>query len=103
MHATPNDIYLKIEDYNNKKEEEYDLIIYKSWLNGLYHTIALSSFFNKSGKYPDSPLNEKKKGLKEVAKKSGKTEAQLQQELLYMQLRVRQVNSEIEKVGSESE
>lgn len=103
MHATPNDIYLKIEDYNNKKEEEYDLILYKSWLNGLYHTIALSSCFSKGGKYPESPLNEKKKDLKEVAKKSGKTEKQMQQELLYMQLCVAKANSEIEKVGSESE
>lgn len=53
--------------------------------------------FNKKAKYPENPLLENTKTIKEIAKNNNKSEEEMNQELLYMTLRVRQTNARLEK------
>lgn len=95
FHSTPNEINMQIEAYWNTVKRQYEFAEYQAWLNGLYDAWAIGTCFNKKTKYPENPLEKKSKEISEIAKKSQKSEAQIQQELLYMQLRVMQVNYEL--------
>ena len=97
FHSTPNEIYMQMEAYRENLNQQYEFAEYQAWLNGLYDVWAIGTCFDKKTKYPENPLEKKSKEISEVAKKSGKSEAQIQQELLYMQLRVMQVNHELRK------
>lgn len=74
-----------------------------SWMIGAYVREAIVSAFpgKKKIKYPKSPIETRNESTKEIAKKSGKTEQELQQELMYMTLRVRQANANIAKAREE--
>ena len=58
---------------------------------------AVVAAFNKKAKYPENPLLENTKTIKEIAKNNNKSEEEMNQELLYMTLRVRQTNARLEK------
>lgn len=74
-----------------------------SWMIGAYVREAIVSSFpgKKKIKYPESPIEKRSKSTKEISKKSGKTEQELQQELMYMSLRVKQANANIAKAREE--
>lgn len=86
-----------MEAYKNRIKQQYEFSEYQAWLNGLYNVWAIGTCFDKKTKYPENPLEKKSKEVSQIAKNSGKTEAQLQQELLYMQMRVMQANHELKK------
>lgn len=62
---------------------------------------AMGACLDKKTKYPENPLTKKKEDIKEIAKNSGKSEAQMQQELLYMQLQVMKANSDLNKLDEQ--
>lgn len=99
LHSTPNEVYMQIEAYGNHVKKQYEFAEHQAWLNGVYDAWAISTCLSKKTKYPPNPLEKKSKDIKEISKKSGKSESQIQQELLYMQLRVMQVNHELNKEG----
>lgn len=100
FHSTPNDIFMQMEAYQENIRRQYEYAEHQAWLNGLYDVWAIGTCFDKKTKYPENPLEKKSKEISEIAKKSQKSEAQIQQELLYMQLRVMQVNSALNEDNS---
>lgn len=95
FHLTPNEIYLHIQSFKEHVEERAREIEYAAWLNGSYVVAAIGTSFCKNISYPENPLSVRSQSIEEKAKKSGKTESELQQELLYMQLRVMQANFQL--------
>jgi len=71
---------------------------------------AVGSCLSKKVTYPQCPVSESKKSIKEIAEENGKTEEELKQEMRLMELRIKQANAHIESVrkdrkkdGSEQE
>lgn len=95
LHSTPKYINMFIEAYEKKIEYEIDMIKYQSWLTGYYTLNAIGCSLSKKNKYPDNPFEEKKKSIKEIAKNNGKTEEEINQQLLYMTLKVKQANARL--------
>lgn len=97
LHSTPNDIILRMEIKQDELEEHAKEIEYQSWLTGAYVREAIISALSvkKKIKYPENPIEVRSKTTKEIAKKSGKSEQQIQQELAYYSLRVKQANANI--------
>lgn len=54
---------------------------------------------SKQIKYPNNPLLEREKSTDSIAKKTGKSEAELQQEERYFALRIKQANANIAKAA----
>lgn len=103
LHSTPNDISIRIKIKTEEIEEHIKETEHISWMIGVYVREAIVSAFpgKKKIQYPESPLEKRNKTTKEISKKSGKTEKELQQELMYMSLRVRQANANIAKAREE--
>lgn len=66
---------------------------YNAWLNGLYVMNAIASCFDKKHEYPENPLA--RKDIKSLAEKTGKTEVEMNRELVMATLKIRQANAEI--------
>lgn len=84
-----------IKAHEEQLQRDIDEKEFTAWINGLYTSMAIASCFSKNCKYPENPISKKQDTIEEKAKKAGKTEEELQQELLYMQLRVMQTNYEL--------
>lgn len=98
MHMTPNEVNMIIKAQGEQLRERADEREFTAWLNGLYVSMAIASCFSKKCNYPENPITKKQDSLEVKAQKAGKTEEEIQQELLYMQLRVMQANYELESV-----
>lgn len=105
FHSTPIDIKYRISAYQEEQkiratleENHTKMEEYQAWATGLYTRFAIISALDKKVQFPENPLVTHSKDIKEIAKNSGKSEAQLQQELLYMQMRVREVNSRLDLI-----
>lgn len=104
---TPKDFDYAVDAFNKNIEMQRDLelmhkdwIEYQSWLTGLYvYTAIGAAFGGKKGRsYPNKPFTDKSDSIEEIAKKNGKTEEELNAELLYMTLRIKEVNSRLENM-----
>ena len=103
MHATLNDINIRIEAYRKEQEEQLKRIEYQSWLTGMYVTHSIACAFNKHSKYPKNPIAIDAKDIKQASKVTGKSEEELRQEEMYMSLLIRQANANIAKAREERE
>ena len=97
FHSTLRDVKLYIDAFYMEKDYQSKCIEHQSWLTGAYVMNAAVAAFNKKTKYPENPLLENAKTIKEIAKNNNKSEEEMNQELLYMTLRVRQINAKLEK------
>ncbi len=71
---------------------------YNAWLNGIYVRNAIASCFDKKCEYPENPLA--KKDMKSIAERTGKSEVEMNRELVMATLKIRQANAELsEKLG----
>lgn len=103
MRSTMKDVLLRIEAYREAEEEKVKLSEYQSWLTGLYVTHSIACNFNKHAKYPKNPIEADPKDTKQMAKITGKSEEEIRQEELYMDLLVRQANANIARKREERE
>ena len=103
LHSTPNDITLRLKIKGEEIEDHIKEMEQAAWLTGAYVRTAIVSALSgkKKVEYPKSPIEERNKSTKEISKKSGKTEQELQQEFMYMSLRIRQANANIAKAREE--
>lgn len=102
---TPKDFDIAINAFNerimvqNKLEEAHvKQLEYQSWLTGFYVLQAIGSAFGgKHAKsYPDKPLTDDSDSIEAIAERNGKTEEEINQELLYTSLLVAQANARLE-------
>lgn len=98
LHSTMKDINLRIENYREEKEYEAKTLEYQAWLTGAYVKSAINCFFSKTAKYPENPIETEKKSVKGIAKANKMTEEEIQQNLQYISMRVRQANANITAV-----
>lgn len=73
------------------------MIEYQSWLTGYYTLAAIGTSFNKHGRYPENPLELRSKSIESIAEKVGKTPEQMNNELLFMSLRINEANNKISR------
>lgn len=92
------DINLRIENYKEEKEYEAKMLEYHSWLTGAFVKSAINCFFSKTAKYPENPIETEKKSVKGIAKANNMSEEEIQQNLQYISMRVRQANANITAV-----
>ena len=98
---TPCMVKLCIEKYWENKEREVEWLQFHAWQTGEYVMAAIAATFSKHTKYPQNPLKKKTESVHEIAKKNKKSEAEIQQNLMYMSMRVRQANANIEQKRKE--
>lgn len=91
------DVNLRIKAYQEEKEYRAKEIEYQSWLSGIFVMDAVACCFSKGHKYPDNPIISCGTKTEDIAKKTGKSEAELVQEEQYFAMRTRQANANIEK------
>lgn len=98
LHSTPSDILLRINILNEQRKEEAKEMEYKAWLSGLYVRAAIASALSTRKhhiEYPKNPLLSDKNTMEAATKETGKSEEELQQELDYYSLRIKQANANI--------
>ena len=104
---TPKDFQYATEAYNDKME--YALKMekartesgeYLAWLSGLYVQMAVGAVLGgkKAKRYPEKPLTDRSDSIEEIAKRSGKTEEELNADLLLATLQINEANARIEQV-----
>lgn len=103
FHSTMRDVNLRIKAYKEEKEYRTKEIEYQSWLTGVFVLDAIGCSFSKGRKYPDNPVIARGNRTEEIAKKTGKSEAELAQEEQYFAMRVRQANANIGMVRKKKE
>ena len=101
MHSTPKTIKLYIKEFWENKEREIEWMQWHSWQTGQYVLAAIGTAFSKRCKYPPNPIAKKEESVKEIAKRTNKSEAEIQQNLMYMSMRVRQANANLEQKRKE--
>lgn len=69
------------------------------WMFGLYNKSAIVSSLDNKAKYPKNPIEERSNTVQEIAKKNGMTQEEIQQNLKYISMRVKEVNTRLEKRG----
>ena len=94
-------VKLCIEKYWENKEREVEWLQFHAWQTGEYVMAAIAATFSKHTKYPQNPLKKKTESVHEIAMKYKKSEAEIQQNLMYMSMRVRQANANIEQKRKE--
>ena len=99
LHSTPSDIILRSNIVIEQEKEKARETNYNAWLSGAYVRAAIVSALSSKKKieYPKNPLLSEKAIEENAVKQTGKTEEELQQELAYYSLRVKQANSNIAK------
>lgn len=97
FHSTMHDVNVRIEAFGKSQEETVKRLEYHSWLTGMYVMHSISCNFSKKATYPKNPIEIDTKDIKQVAKKTGKSEEELRQEEMYMALRIRQANANIQE------
>lgn len=109
---TPQDFNYVLDTYNERMKERqkleevrYSQIDYQAWLTGLYVRIAVGSVLggNKAPKYPEKPMTDKSESIEEIAKKNGKTEEEINAELLMATLQIQEANARLEEVQNGNE
>lgn len=103
MHSTPRDINTYIDIHNEKQQQEYDMREHVAWMHGIYVMNAIATCFAKGHDYPDNPLLPKAGDIHDIARKTGRNEQEMKNELLMMQFLVGEANSKILKVEEELE
>lgn len=96
---TPGAIRLRIERFWKMEIERQKQAEYHAWLTGYFNQFSIGSAISKSSKYPDNPLIDRRKSSEYIAEKTGKTEAELEQEERYFALRIKQANANIAKAA----
>lgn len=63
---TPKAIAVYRKVFEEKQQEEYDRINYKSWLSGMYVMNAIAACIDKKAKYPENLLSSKQSKNEEL-------------------------------------
>jgi hypothetical protein len=109
---TPKDFEYALDAYNETmkmrqqlEEEHYKQIDYQAWLTGLYVRAAVSNVLGgkKGPQYPQKPLTDNSESVAEIAKNSGRTEEEINADLLMATLQIQEANARIEEVQSGKE
>lgn len=99
FHSTIRDVNIFLYAYQKRERENIKMMEYNAWLNGIYIRSAIASCFDKKHEYPENPLA--KKDIKSIAVRTGKTEVEMNRELVMATLKIRQANAELnEKLGN---
>ena len=99
MHMTLRSVRLRIERFWKREIEKQRQTEYYVWLTGYFNQFAIGAIMSKQIKYPSNPLLEREKSTDSIAKKTGKSEAELQQEERYFALRIKQANANIARAA----
>lgn len=99
MHMTLRSVRLRIERFWKREIEKQRQTEYYAWLTGYFNQFAIGAIMSKQIKYPNNPLLEREKSTDSIAKKTRKSEAELQQEERYFALRIKQANANIAKAA----
>jgi hypothetical protein len=109
---TPKDFQYALDAYNENmemrqklEEEHYKQIDYQAWLTGIYVKIAVGNVLGgkKSTQYPQKPLSDNSDSVAEIAKHSGRTEEEINADLLMATLQIQEANARIEEVQNGNE
>lgn len=92
-HLTPKDVKLRFQAVSEQRENERKSRMYFSWMTGLYVKCAIASSFSSQNKYPENPLLST--DIHDVAKKTGKTEEELNGEKVLMTMLIMEANSRL--------
>lgn len=89
---------MRVRAFNERQEDELSLVKFQAWLSGLYVKAAVAGCFDSSVEYPENPVgDEREKTVGEIAEEVGKTEEELNQEMVYATMLVQQANFELGK------
>ncbi len=94
-HSTIKDVNIYMYAYQKNERDKIKMYEYVAWLNGIYVRSAIGSCFDKKFEYPDNPLL--RTDTKSLAEKTGKSEVEMNQELVMASMMIRQANANIEK------
>ena len=112
FHMTPKDFQYAVDAYNENmemrqklEEEHYKQIDYQAWLTGLYVRAAVGNVLGgkKGPQYPQKPLTDNSESVAEIAKNSGRTEEEINADLLMATLQIQEANARIEEVQNGNE
>lgn len=112
FHMTPKDFQYAVEAHNENmkmrqqlEEEHYKQIDYQAWLTGIYVKIAVGNVLGgkKSTPYPQKPMTDNSESVAEIAKNSGRTEEEINADLLMATLQIQEANARIEEVQNGNE
>lgn len=73
---------------------------YIAWLNGFYVRLAVAEIFGgkSAPRYPNKPLTDNSDSIEEIAKKNGKTEEEINAELVMATLQIREANARLDEI-----
>ena len=109
---TPKDFNYAIDAYNEKmklqkqmEEMHYNWLDQHAWLVGAYVRMAVGSVLGgkKASQYPQKPLSDNSESVAEIAKNSGRTEEEINADLLMATLQIQEANARIEEVQNGNE
>lgn len=112
FHMTPKDFNYALDAYNENfkaqqklEEMHYNQLDYQAWLIGIYVKIAIGNVLGgkKSAPYPQKPLTDNSESVTEIAKNSGRTEEEINADLLMATLQIQEANARIEEVQNGNE
>lgn len=104
---TPKDFKYASDAFNEKAERTVQMERartecgeYLAWLTGLYVELAVAAVFGgkKARSYPQKPITDRSDSISEIARKNGKTEEEINAELLLATLQINEANARIEQV-----
>ena len=104
---TPKEFQYHVDAKNEEVKERSELEQvriknqeYIAWLTGFYVRLAVAELFGgkSASKYPQKPLTDHSDSIAEIAEKNGKTEEELNAELVMATLQIREANARIENV-----
>lgn len=94
LHSTPAVIRMTFKAHDRRVRDEALAMRVQAWENGIYVLAALSSSFGKK-RYPPNPAEEELNSVTAIAERTGRTEAEVSQELRLITLQVQAANSRI--------
>lgn len=109
---TPKDFNYAVDaeiERNNERVEIEKAHIqngeYLSWLSGIYVMRAVACVLGgkKAQKYPDKPFTDHSDEISEIAKRNGKTEEEINQELILARFQIDEANARLEKQFGQTE
>lgn len=109
---TPRDFNYALDAYNENlkakqklEEMHFNWLDQHAWLVGAYVRLAVSSVLGgkKAPQYPQKPLTDNSDSVAEIAKNSGRTEEEINADLLMATLQIQEANARIEEVQNGNE